>query len=92
MNRLQYMTGLVVYVIAKMLDVVLWFWTPSLRKPLFSHVCIKVLYLSYNPDLPLFFKSLLRMHGITRKSYALRHLPPVWMDVMGSSRYLMTQL
>jgi hypothetical protein len=48
MTRLQYMTGLVVYVIAKMLDVVLWFWTPRLRKPLFSHVCIKVLYPSHN--------------------------------------------
>lgn len=56
MNRLDYITGLVVYVIAKMLDVVLWFWTPRLRKPLFSHVCIKVLYPSHNSDLPLFVK------------------------------------
>jgi hypothetical protein len=56
MNRLQYMMGLGIYVVAKVLDVILWFWTPRLRKPLCSHVCIQVLYLSHNPDFLLFLK------------------------------------
>jgi hypothetical protein len=84
--------GFVIYVAAKFLDAILWFWTPRLKKPLCSHVCMEVLYPGHNPDSMRLFESLHRIHGMTMKSLALQRLPLVCLDVMRSSKYLMTQL